>query len=137
MGRLLTAVIACGLLFCGPSTAAGKRRPTRYRFEATAYTIEGITKSGIETQRGVIAADPRVLPLGTVVQISGIGPYSGRYLVADTGREIKGREVDIYVRNDAAAKRFGRKIVTVRVLKWGEPEQQAVGHTLACPPSCP
>jgi 3D (Asp-Asp-Asp) domain-containing protein len=38
--------------------------------------------------------------------------FSGIYgesTVTDTGREIQGREVDIYIANDAEAKRFGRR----------------------------
>ena len=44
------------------------------------------------------------------------GKYSGEYLVSDTGRTIKGREIDIYLASDAEAKRFGRKRVRVEVL---------------------
>ncbi len=119
MAKLLCLSLLAALC-CVSCNAEEKRRPTRYRFEATAYSIEGITKSGLEAQRGLIAADPRWLPIGTEVQISGAGRYSGRYLVADTGREIKGREVDIYLADDAAAKRFGRKQIHLRVLKWGD-----------------
>jgi 3D (Asp-Asp-Asp) domain-containing protein len=99
--------------------AATRRRPTRYRVEATAYSIEGVTKSGLDTRRGLIAADPRFFPLGTEVEVRGIGRYSGHYLVADTGPAIKGREIDIYLPNDKEAKAFGRKRIWLRVLKWG------------------
>ncbi len=119
MTRVLSFSLLASLL-CISCGAEDKHRPTSYRFEATAYSIEGTTKSGLEAQHGLIAADPRWLPIGTEVQISGAGRYSGRYLVADTGREIKGQEVDIYLPDDAAAKRFGRKQIHLRVLKWGD-----------------
>lgn len=45
-------------------------------FHATAYCLKGRTASGQYTRRGVIAADPRVLPIGTVVQIQA-GRYTG------------------------------------------------------------
>src|SRR6267143_3719180 len=38
-------------------------------FHATAYCLKGRTASGVDTRPGMIAADPRVLPLGTVVHI--------------------------------------------------------------------
>lgn len=85
-------------------------------FEATAYTIEGKTASGAQTRDGIVAADPKILPLGTRIRVSGAGQYDGEYLVADTGREIKGEEIDIYIRDAAAAKRFGRQQVDVEVL---------------------
>ena len=84
---------------------------------ATAFTLEGRTASGIKAQSGVVAADPRVLPLGTVIRVSSAGPYSGKYVVADTGRQIRGMEIDIYVRTPGEARRFGRKQVRVQILQ--------------------
>jgi 3D (Asp-Asp-Asp) domain-containing protein len=91
--------------------------PTTRPFEATAYTIEGETASGTQTHKGIVAADPRILPLGSRIRVHGTGAYDGEYTVADTGREIKGHEIDIYIRNDAEAKRFGRKAVSVELLE--------------------
>ena len=48
--------------------------------------------------------------------MSGAGSYSGVYTVADTGRAIKGREIDIYIENDKEARRFGRRAIQVEVL---------------------
>ena len=89
-------------------------------FEATAYADHGTTASGHETLRGIAAADPRVLPLGTRVRVTGAGPYSGEYVVRDTGREVTGRMLDIFVPDEREAKRFGRKHVTIEVLDWGD-----------------
>jgi rare lipoprotein A len=55
------------------------------RFEATADSVEGITAKGTLTHDGIVAADPAVLPLGSVIRVSGAGPYSGTYVVTDTG----------------------------------------------------
>lgn len=85
-------------------------------YTATAYSVEGETASGKMTRRGMVAADTDLLPLGTRIRVSGAGAYSGVYVVADTGRKISGREIDIYVPNDAAAKKFGKKQVRVKVL---------------------
>jgi 3D (Asp-Asp-Asp) domain-containing protein len=106
-----------------PPSMASAPRPTAARterFEATAYTIEGKTASGKRTRRGIVAADPRVLPLGSRIRVSDAGSYSGVYEVADTGREIRGREIDIYIENGAEARRFGRRDVQVEVLQLGE-----------------
>ena len=99
---------------------AQTRRPVRTRtFEATAYAKRSATASGEEAQRGVVAADPRVLPLGTRIQVRNAGPYSGIYMVADTGPNIQGRRIDIFIPNPQRAKKFGRKVVEVKVLRWG------------------
>jgi 3D (Asp-Asp-Asp) domain-containing protein len=90
--------------------------PRTHLYEATAYSIEGTTASGAQTREGTCAADPRVLPLGSRIRVHDAGKYSGEYLVTDTGPGIKGREIDIYLANDAEAKRFGRRNVRVEVL---------------------
>lgn len=99
-----------------PPAPAPSPAPTLLDFEATAYSIEGHTKSGEYVRRGVVAADPKVLPIGSRIRIHEAGPYSGTYEVLDTGRAIKGREVDIYIANDEEAKQFGRRNVKVEIL---------------------
>jgi 3D (Asp-Asp-Asp) domain-containing protein len=84
-------------------------------FHATAYCLKGRTASGINTRPGVIAADPSVLPLGTVVHLQA-GRYTGVYTVMDTGALIKGRRVDVYVPSYKEAVEFGRRQVKLKVL---------------------
>ncbi len=84
-------------------------------FKATAYCLQGRTASGGGVRRGIVAADPRVLPLGTRIQVSA-GSYSGTYTVADTGGAVKGRILDVWVPSCSEAIRFGRKNVMVSVL---------------------
>jgi 3D (Asp-Asp-Asp) domain-containing protein len=84
-------------------------------FRATAYCLKGRTASGGSVRRGIVAADRRVLPLGTRIQISA-GAYSGTYVVADTGGAVRGNVLDIWVPSCAEANRFGRRNVTVSVL---------------------
>ena len=84
-------------------------------FRATAYCLKGRTASGSSVRRGIVAADPRVLPLGTQIQINA-GSYSGTYTVADTGGAVKGRVLDVWVPSCAEANRFGRKKIKVSVL---------------------
>jgi 3D (Asp-Asp-Asp) domain-containing protein len=86
-------------------------------FTATAYSVEGETASGAVTREGrTVAADPDVLPFGTRIQVEDAGPYSGDYVVHDTGRKIKGREIDLFIDNPAEAKRFAKKPVRVKIL---------------------
>lgn len=87
----------------------------RGSFSATAYCLKGRTASGTGVRRGIIAADPRVLPLGTRVNLGG-GGQGGNYVVADTGGKIKGKRIDIWMASCADARRFGRRNVNISVL---------------------
>ncbi len=84
-------------------------------FKATAYCLKGRTASGGGVRRGIVAADPRVLPLGTRIYIEA-GAYSGTYTVTDTGGAIRGNILDIWVPNCGEAVRFGRKAITVSLV---------------------
>ena len=84
-------------------------------FTATAYSLRGRTASGAGVRRGIIAADRRVLPIGTRVRLEA-GPYSGEYLVADTGGAVRGRKIDIWMPHTSEAMRFGRRPVRLTVL---------------------
>jgi 3D (Asp-Asp-Asp) domain-containing protein len=81
-------------------------------FSATAYCLKGRTATGSSTRRGIVAADPRVLPLGTRISLNA-GTYTGSYVVADTGGAIRGRKLDIWVSSCSEARRFGRRTVLV------------------------
>ncbi|HEY0048617.1 MAG TPA: 3D domain-containing protein [Pyrinomonadaceae bacterium] len=87
-------------------------------FNATAYCLRGRTASGGSVRRGIVAADPRVLPLGTRIYLNA-GAYSGSYVVADTGGGVKGRKLDIWVPNCSEAMKFGRRSVSVNILGRG------------------
>jgi 3D (Asp-Asp-Asp) domain-containing protein len=96
-----------------PAKAIG---PT-INYVATAYSLRGKTASGRMVSRGLIAADPRVLPLGSRVRLDHPG-YSGEYLVADTGGMIKGRRIDIWTPTSREAMRFGRRTVKLTLLSY-------------------
>ncbi len=64
-----------------------------------------------------MAADPAVLPLGSCIRVHGAGVYSGLYTVTDSGRGVKGLEIDIFMPDGAEAKRFGRRRVHVEILE--------------------
>lgn len=84
-------------------------------FTATAYSLLGRTASGAGVRRGIIAADRRVLPIGTRVRVEA-GSYTGEYLVADTGGAVRGRKIDIWMPSTGEAMRFGRRNVKLTVL---------------------
>jgi len=102
-----------------PPIAAPAPKTDVQTFSATAYSIEGKTASGAQTRTGIVAADPKILPLGSRIRVSEAGAYDGVYVVHDTGPAINGREIDIYMPSDAEAKRFGRQAVKVEVLSRG------------------
>ena len=84
-------------------------------YVATAYSLRGRTASGRPVAKGLIAADPRHLPLGSRVRLEA-GAYSGEYLVADTGSLVRGRRIDIWTPTSREAMRFGRRTVKLTVL---------------------
>jgi 3D (Asp-Asp-Asp) domain-containing protein len=91
--------------------------PKELIMSATAFALRGPTASGDKAQHGIVAADPRILPLGTVIRVRGAGAHSGIYVVGDTGRQIRGHEIDIHVRTREEARRFGRRKVRVQILR--------------------
>jgi 3D (Asp-Asp-Asp) domain-containing protein len=122
----LTAVaVAIGGIACRKADHVSNAPPQQMAFEATAYSIEGKTADGTHAREGIVAADPKVLPLGTRIRMQGAGQYDGEYVVQDTGRAVKGREIDVYLANDGEAKRFGRKSVQVEVVAWGDGRRAA------------
>ncbi len=100
--------------------------PQAIPFVATAYSLKGRTASGEYVRPGIVAADPRVLPLGSVVKVHA-GQYSGVYHVKDTGGRIRGRHIDIYMPSTRDAIRFGRRTVRVEVIRTGRPQRTKLG----------
>jgi 3D (Asp-Asp-Asp) domain-containing protein len=93
---------------------------TRLRFEASAYCTGEVTASGLTPRTGIAAADPEVLPTGSIIQVSKAGTqYDGVYTIMDTGPVVRGRLLDIYTRDCDEATRFGRRSVQVFVLRLG------------------
>jgi 3D (Asp-Asp-Asp) domain-containing protein len=124
---VIAVFVAIGGIACRKTDHVSNAPPPREQmaFEATAYSIEGKTADGTHAREGIVAADPTVLPLGTRIRVQGTGAYDGEYVVRDTGRAVKGREIDVYLPNDGDAKRFGRKSVQVEVVAWGDGRRAA------------
>lgn len=87
------------------------------RMVATAYTKDcygcmGITAYGLQPGHGVVAVDPRVIPLGSKLYVPGYG----RAIAGDVGGDIKGRRIDLGFNSYTQAINFGRREITVYVL---------------------
>jgi len=101
-----------------PPSSARARTPNTLSVKATAYCQAGKTRSGVMARDGILAADPSVLPVGSVVHVID-GPSSGIYTVMDTGAAVKGRKIDIFIADCERAKRFGSRTVHLRVVRRG------------------
>jgi 3D (Asp-Asp-Asp) domain-containing protein len=93
---------------------------SKLRFSATAYCKGITTASGVNVRTGIAAADPQVLPVGSVLNVAtGDARYNGVYTVMDTGPKVQGRILDLYMWSCHEALRFGRKELEVTVLRLG------------------
>jgi 3D (Asp-Asp-Asp) domain-containing protein len=89
-------------------------------FIATAYCTGTVTATGARVRKGIVAADPDVLPMGSIIRLAGLDRrYDGTYAVMDTGPKIQGRRVDMYVANCGEARRFGRRQARVSIVRRG------------------
>jgi 3D (Asp-Asp-Asp) domain-containing protein len=97
------------------------------RFQVTAYCKGTTTASGVRVRSGIAAADPKLLPAGSVIQIEGVPKeYEGIYTVLDTGPAVQGRILDIYMWSCYDALDFGRQRAAVTVLRLGWDPQTSV-----------
>lgn len=65
----------------------------------------GTTKTGERARFGIVAVDPRIIPLGSLVYVEGYGPG----LAADIGGAIKGRRIDLCFNTTREARSWGRR----------------------------
>lgn len=80
--------------------------------ESTGKYADGLTATGMRAGHGVVAVDPRVIPLGTRLYIPGYGFA----IAGDVGSAIKGDKIDLGYNTLREALHFGRRKVTVYVL---------------------
>lgn len=84
-----------------------------FEVEATAYTYTGNpTATGVWPREGLIAVDPRVIPLGTEVYVEGYG----HAIAADTGGAIKGNIIDVFFPSLQRCIQWGRRPVVIHIL---------------------
>ena len=101
----------------------------RLQFSATAYCKGETTASGVGVRTGIAAADPAILPVGSVVRLETPNPrYSGVWTVMDTGPAVRGRSLDLYLWSCKEALEFGRRKIRLTVLRLGwSPENSIPG----------
>jgi len=93
---------------------------SRLEFTATAYCKGQTTSAGVSPQAGIAAADPLLLPEGSVVRVDDVAErYRGIYTVMDTGPTVLGRHIDLYMWSCVEALGFGRRPITLTVLRLG------------------
>lgn len=87
---------------------------------ATAYfsgggglSGNGITAIGLRAKKGIVAVDPKVIPLGTKLYIPGYGEA----LAADTGGWVKGNRIDLVFDSLEDCYRYGRRKIKVYLVQ--------------------
>jgi 3D (Asp-Asp-Asp) domain-containing protein len=94
-------------------TEAARRRDRR----SPRRLPRQITLGTAPTEK-TVAADPAVLPLGARIRLTGLDKrYNGVYVVRDTGGNIRGHRIDLYMRDCHEAVKFGRRPARVAVLR--------------------
>lgn len=85
--------------------------------KATAYgpplfPAGSLTATGESVGWGVVAVDPEVIPLGSIVSLPGcFGEKKFRAL--DTGKKIRGARIDVWLPSVDAVQEWGRRKVVV------------------------
>jgi 3D (Asp-Asp-Asp) domain-containing protein len=141
LGRKITATatVACGFVLMYEATVMDFRdipsliqtpaaaeeisfpnQSSHLRFTATAYCKGTTTASGVNVRTGIAAADPDLLPVGSVIQVYRLGErYNGIYTIMDTGPAVQGRHIDIYMWSCNEALELGRRDIAINVLRLG------------------
>jgi 3D (Asp-Asp-Asp) domain-containing protein len=93
--------------------AVGRDEPLHYGdpvpVQITAYCLQGTTRRDRYVRQGIVAADPRLFPLGRYVELYVGRVYYGRFLVDDTGAKIRDGILDIWTPACRDARLFGRQ----------------------------
>ncbi|MGQ0571923.1 MAG: 3D domain-containing protein, partial [Armatimonadota bacterium] len=74
--------------------------------------VDGTTAIGLRAGYGVVAVDPQIIPLRSILYIEGYG----QAIAGDTGGAIKGHRIDLGFSTAREAYKFGRRPVRVYIL---------------------
>lgn len=116
---VLSGIVAAGSVVASGAGAArtGSSEQTdgayQLKVDAVAYYLPGYTASGLPVGKGVVAVDPRVIALRTRLFVPGYG----KAIAADVGTAIKGRIIDLWMPSTVAARKWGRRTVTITVYR--------------------
>lgn len=103
--------VSAGGATAGPS--AKPKRAQKLKVHAVAYHLQGRTALGIRVRKGIVAVDPKLIPLGTKLYVPGYG----RGIAADVGHAVKGHIIDLWMPSKAAAREWGRREVVITVYR--------------------
>ena len=81
--------------------------------KVTAYCLQGVTYSGEYVREGVVAVDPEWIPIGTKIEIEGLGEFTA----LDTGSGIKGLWLDIWMPSCDDCMEWGVRYRDVRIIR--------------------
>lgn len=103
-----------------PSSARAVTVERRLEMRSTAYCLRGTMRTGVRTRDGMMAADPAVLPLGSVVRVSHPdGRLIGIFVVMDTGGSVRGNKIDLWFPDCGEAEDWGTRSVVAEVIDIG------------------
>lgn len=121
ISQRVSKVMRARVVVRGPMSLPSRGGEVLY-MEATGYDpgprscgryASGYTAIGVRAGKGVVAVDPRVIPLGTRLYVDGYGEC----VAADVGGAIKGRRIDLGFDTYRQALSWGRRMVRVRILE--------------------
>ena len=93
---------------------------TVMEMRSTAYCLRGSMRTGVRVRDGMAAADPSVLPLGSVIRVSHRdGREIGIFVIMDTGGAVRGNKLDIWLSSCAEARAWGIQRVVAEVISIG------------------
>ncbi len=107
----VTGYCNCGKC-CGWTRDKNGRPVYNYGSMKGKPKIIGRTSTGTTARRGTIAADPKVLKMGTKLEIPGYG----QGVVEDVGGAIKGRHIDLWFPTHEEAKKWGKQYLRIKIL---------------------
>lgn len=118
IGRYLTASGAVKAM----SVDDSGRRTFLAKVTAYADGIGGVplgarTYSGTKTRWGVVAVDPKTIPIGSMLTIEGYEDVT--FVAEDIGGGIKGEAIDIWLPDTKEAKSYGTQYRRVTVIREG------------------
>lgn len=94
----------------------------------TSYCLSGTTRRGRYVRPGIIAADPRYFPLSRYVELYAGTRYLGRFLVDDTGSNIRGARIDVWLPTCRESVIFGRRRGTAVLVPRADDGVQLAGQ---------
>ncbi|MCK1995541.1 hypothetical protein GW626_19135 [Peribacillus muralis] len=99
------------------SSSAKELTVTSTAYTASCQGCSGTTRMGVDLKKyddaKLIAVDPNVIPLGSIVEVEGYG----QAVAADTGSAIKGNRIDVFIPKEDDALTWGRKQVKIKIIK--------------------